>query len=192
MERVILVDEQDRELGAAEKLAAHVAGRLHRAFSIFVFNSAGQLLLQRRAKAKYHSGGLWSNTCCGHPRPGEATPDAARRRLREEMNFDCELRAAFEFLYRAEFANELIEHEYDHVFVGEFDGAFVAEASEVEDWKWTTPDELRRDMRARPNDYTYWLRAALETDGWARVEEAYALAASAAAGGGATAGRGER
>ena len=191
MERVILVDEHDRELGAAEKLAAHVAGRLHRAFSIFVFNRAGQLLLQRRAKAKYHSGGLWSNTCCGHPRPGEATPDAARRRLREEMNFDCELRAAFEFLYRAELANELIEHEYDHVFVGEFDGAFVAEKSEVEDWKWTTPDELRRELRARPNDYTYWLRAALETDGWARVEEAYALPASAAAGG-VLAGRGER
>jgi isopentenyl-diphosphate delta-isomerase len=177
MERVILVDEHDRELGAAEKMAAHVAGRLHRAFSIFVFNSAGQLLLQRRARAKYHSGSLWSNTCCGHPRPGESTPDAARRRLREEMNFDCELRAAFEFLYRAEFANELIEHEYDHVFVGEFDGAFVAEESEVEDWKWTTLDELRRDVRARPDDYTYWLKAALETDGWARVEEAYALPA---------------
>jgi isopentenyl-diphosphate delta-isomerase len=191
MERVILVDEQDRELGAAEKLAAHVAGRLHRAFSIFVFNSAGQLLLQRRAKAKYHSGGLWSNTCCGHPRPGESTPDAARRRLREEMNIDCELRAAFEFLYRAEFANELIEHEYDHVFVGEFDGAFVAEESEVEAWKWTTPDELRRDMRARPGDYTYWLRAALDTDGWARVEKAYALPVRAG-GGGALPRRGER
>jgi isopentenyl-diphosphate delta-isomerase len=177
MERVILVDEHDRELGAAEKMAAHVAGRLHRAFSIFVFNSAGQLLLQRRARAKYHSGSLWSNTCCGHPRPGESTPAAARRRLREEMNFDCELRAAFEFLYRAEFANELIEHEYDHVFVGEFDGAFVAEESEVEDWKWTTLDELRRDVRARPDDYTYWLKAVLETDGWARVEEAYALQA---------------
>jgi isopentenyl-diphosphate delta-isomerase len=173
MEQVILVDEQDRELGASEKLAAHEAGRLHRAFSVFVFNSEGRLLLQRRAKTKYHSGGLWSNTCCGHPRPGEATQAAARRRLREEMNFDCELSAAFEFLYRAEFKNELIEHEYDHVFVGEFDGAFNAEESEVEDWKWATPDELRRDMRARPEDYTYWLKAALETDGWARVEEAY-------------------
>ena len=156
-----------------EKLSAHVHGELHRAFSIFVFNSEGRLLLQRRAKAKYHSGGLWSNTCCGHPRPEESTPAAARRRLREEMNFDCELSAAFEFLYRAEFANELIEHEYDHVFVGEFDGEFVPEASEVEEWKWTTPAELRRDLRERPDEYTYWLRAALETDGWARVEERY-------------------
>ncbi|HZG53959.1 MAG TPA: isopentenyl-diphosphate Delta-isomerase [Pyrinomonadaceae bacterium] len=173
MEQVILVDEHDRELGAAEKLSAHAAGRLHRAFSIFVFNSAGRLLLQRRAKGKYHSGGLWSNTCCGHPRPEESTPAAARRRLREEMNFDCELSAAFEFLYRAEFANELIEHEYDHVFVGEFDGAFTPEESEVEEWKWTTTDELRRDLRERPEEYTYWLRAALETEGWARVEEEY-------------------
>lgn len=176
MEQVILVDEDDRELGASEKLAAHAAGQLHRAFSIFVFNSAGQLLLQRRAKSKYHSGGLWSNTCCGHPRPAESTVAAARRRLREEMSFECELRPAFEFLYRAELANELIEHEYDHVFVGEFDGAFRPDVSEVEGWKWTTPEELRRDVRERPEEYTYWLRVALETDGWARVEAAHVRA----------------
>ena len=190
MEQVILVDEQDRELGASEKLAAHAAGRLHRAFSIFVFDSDGRLLLQRRAKSKYHSGGLWSNTCCGHPRPDEATPTAARRRLREEMNFDCELRAAFEFLYRAEFENELIEHEYDHVFVGDFDGAFVPNESEVEDWRWATQDELRRDLRERPEEYTYWLRAALETEGWSCVEEEYDLAARGArAAGGPQGGR---
>ncbi|HEX8456738.1 MAG TPA: isopentenyl-diphosphate Delta-isomerase [Pyrinomonadaceae bacterium] len=175
-EQVILVDEHDRELGASEKLAAHAAGHLHRAFSIFVFNSAGQLLLQRRARSKYHSGGLWSNTCCGHPRPEETTLAAARRRLREEMNFECELRPAFEFLYRAELANELIEHEYDHVLIGEFDGAFWPEASEVEGWKWATPEELRRDLHERPEEYTYWLKAALETDGWARVEAAHASA----------------
>lgn len=173
MEQVVLVDEQNRALGAAEKLAAHAEGKLHRAFSIFVFNSEGRLLLQRRAQTKYHSGGLWSNTCCGHPRPGEATTEAAHRRLREEMNFDCELRAAFEFLYRAEFDNDLIEHEYDHVFVGEFEGAFVPDESEVEDWKWATPDELRRDVSERPEEYTYWLRAALETEGWSHVEEEY-------------------
>ena len=170
MEQVILVDEQDRELGASEKLAAHAAGSLHRAFSIFVFNSEGQLLLQRRARGKYHSGGLWSNTCCGHPRPDESTGVAARRRLREEMNFDCELSAAFEFLYRAELANELIEHEYDHVFVGEFDGVPAPDASEVEGWKWTGLDELRRDLRERPDAYTSWLRVALDTDGWRRIE----------------------
>ncbi|HZH29597.1 MAG TPA: isopentenyl-diphosphate Delta-isomerase [Pyrinomonadaceae bacterium] len=173
MEQVILVDEQDRALGASEKLAAHVAGSLHRAFSIFVFNSAGQLLLQRRASGKYHSGGLWSNTCCGHPRPDEPTAAAARRRLREEMNFECELSAAFEFIYRAELANKLVEHEYDHVFVGEFDGAFTPETSEVEDWKWATPAELRRALCERPEEYTYWLRVVLETEGWARVEAEY-------------------
>jgi isopentenyl-diphosphate Delta-isomerase len=170
MERVVLVDEQDRELGAAEKLSAHADGILHRAFSIFVFNSRRQLLLQRRAQSKYHSGGLWSNTCCGHPRPGEPTVLAARRRLREEMNFDCELRPAFEFLYRAQLPNELVEHEYDHVFVGEFDGVVAPDEAEVEAWTWTTLDELRRDMCARPDDYTYWLKAALATDGWRRVE----------------------
>jgi isopentenyl-diphosphate delta-isomerase len=191
-EQVILVDEHDRAVGAAEKLAAHAAGRLHRAFSIFVFNPAGRLLLQRRAKAKYHSGGLWSNTCCGHPRPEEETAAAARRRLREEMNFDCELRAAFEFVYRAEFENELIEHEYDHVFVGEFDGAFFADESEVEDWKWVTPGELRRDVRERPEQYTYWLRAALETEGWARVEAEHSLQAADGGSSGAPARRGGR
>jgi isopentenyl-diphosphate delta-isomerase len=173
MEQVILVDEQDRALGASEKLAAHAQGSLHRAFSIFVFNSEGQLLLQRRASGKYHSGGLWSNTCCGHPRPDESTAAAARRRLREEMNFECELSAAFEFIYRAELTNKLVEHEYDHVFVGEFDGAFTPETSEVEDWRWTTPAELRRDLCERPEEYTYWLKVALETEGWARVEAEY-------------------
>lgn len=172
MERVVLVDEQDRETGASEKLAAHAAGKLHRAFSIFVFNSERQLLLQRRAKSKYHSGGLWSNTCCGHPRPGEATVEAARRRLREEMNFDCELRAAFEFLYRAQFENKLIEHEYDHVFVGEFAGVVVPNEAEVENCRWTTLVELRHDLSVRPGEYTYWLKAALATDGWRRFEAA--------------------
>src|SRR5919205_4313288 len=120
-EELILVDAQDRELGVKEKLQAHVEGALHRAVSVFVFDGGGRLLLQKRAPTKYHSAGLWSNTACGHPRPGESTLAAARRRLREEMGFDCELREAFQFLYRAELDGELVEHEYDHVFVGVHD-----------------------------------------------------------------------
>lgn len=171
METVILVDEHDRETGVAEKLEVHAGGKLHRAFSVFVFNSKKQLLLQKRAGSKYHSGGLWSNTCCGHPRPGETTEGAARRRLREEMNFTCDLRAAFEFLYRAEFENELVEHEYDHVLVGEFDGVPAPDESEVEAWRWVKLDELRVDMEERPGAYTYWLKLALDTEHWPRVEE---------------------
>ncbi|HKP72905.1 MAG TPA: isopentenyl-diphosphate Delta-isomerase [Pyrinomonadaceae bacterium] len=171
-ERVILVDEQDREIGAAEKLDAHAGGKLHRAFSIFVFNAGGQLLLQKRAASKYHSASLWSNTCCGHPRPGESTAEAARRRLREEMNFTCELRPAFEFLYRAEFENRLVEHEYDHVFVGEFDGVVSPDASEVEACKWVGLDELKHAVRDRPGEYTYWLKLALDDERWAKLEDA--------------------
>ncbi len=170
LEQVILVDERDRELGSSEKLQAHRAGALHRAFSIFVFDADKRLLLQQRARTKYHSGGLWSNTCCGHPRPGEATAAAAQRRLREEMNFDCELRAAFGFLYRAELAGQLVEHEYDHVFIGAFDGVPAPDAAEVEDWRWLSMPELRRELLARPGAYTYWLRIALATTEWQQLE----------------------
>jgi isopentenyl-diphosphate delta-isomerase len=161
-EQVILVDEQDRELGACEKLQAHREAALHRAFSVFVFDAAGRLLLQRRARTKYHSGGLWSNTACGHPRPGETTLAAASRRLREEMGFDCELREAFDFLYRAELPGGLVEHEFDHVFVGRFDGEPAPDASEVEGWRRATLEELREDLRRRPGDYSFWLRVALD------------------------------
>lgn len=160
-EQVILVDEQDRELGAAEKMRVHRVGALHRAFSVFVFDSRGRLLLQKRAKGKYHSGGLWSNTACGHPRPGEATADAALRRLGEEMRFGCELRRAFGFIYRAELDNQLVEHEFDHVFTGQFDGEPAPDSSEVEDWRWVGLEELRRGLRLRPREYSYWLRVVL-------------------------------
>ncbi len=170
LEQVILVDERDRELGISEKLEAHRAGALHRAFSIFVFDGDRRLLLQQRARTKYHSGGLWSNTCCGHPRPGEETMVAAHRRLREEMNFDCELRAAFSFLYRAELAGQLVEHEYDHVFVGAFDDVPAPDATEVADWRWVSMAELRRELRAHPDAYSYWLRFALATTEWQRLE----------------------
>ncbi|MDT7605404.1 MAG: isopentenyl-diphosphate Delta-isomerase [Acidobacteriota bacterium] len=169
LEQVILVDEFDREVGVREKLEAHREGVLHRAFSVFVFDSTKRLLLQKRAATKYHSGGLWSNTCCGHPRPGEATAVAARRRLKEEMNFDCELREAFAFLYRAE-VGALVEHEYDHVFVGVYDGEPVPDGAEVEDWKRVSLTDLRRDLRAKPERYTDWLRLAVAEIGWRRLD----------------------
>ncbi len=165
-EQLILVDAQDRELGVVEKLQAHVEGVLHRAFSVFVFDAEKRLLLQKRARTKYHSGGLWSNTACGHPRPGETTHAAARRRLREEMGFDCELRAAFEFLYRAEMDGALIEHEYDHVLVGTHEGDPAPDPAEVEDWRWVTLAELRRGLLLEPECYSYWLKAAIEGDHW--------------------------
>ena len=168
-EQVILVDERDRAVGVSGKLRAHRAGALHRAFSVFIFDDAGRLLLQKRAHAKYHSGGLWSNTCCGHPRPGETTERAARRRLREEMNLDCELRAAFAFIYRAELDGALVEHEYDHVFVGTHSGAPVPDPAEVEDWRWVRMGELRAALCAEPHRYSYWLKVAVEQAGWQRV-----------------------
>src|SRR5215207_2015722 len=166
-EQLILVDASDRELGVGEKMEVHRAGALHRAFSVFIFDGAGRLLLQKRARGKYHSGGLWSNTACGHPRPGETTRAAARRRLREEMGFDCELREAFEFVYRAELDGALVEHEYDHVFVGTHAGEDPApDDSEVEDWRWVSMEELRRCLREEPERYSYWLKAAVEGDHW--------------------------
>lgn len=169
-ERVILVDERNCELGAVEKLRAHESGALHRAFSVFVFDPEGRLLLQRRARSKYHSGGLWSNTACGHPRPGEGTEAAARRRLREEMGFECELREAFHFTYRAELGGGLVEHEYDQVFVGEFAGEPAPDPTEVEAWRWVSMSELRRDLRTEPARYTFWLKVAVEGEGWQRLD----------------------
>ena len=177
-EQVILVDEQDRELGACAKLRAHTEGALHRAFSVFIFDRRGRLLLQRRAREKYHSGGLWSNTACGHPRPGEGTEAAARRRLREEMNLDCELREAFEFLYRAELGGELVEHEYDHVFVGTCEAEPAPDPSEVEDWRWVSMGELRRDLREEPHRYSSWLKLAVEGEHWQRLENGSGLRAT--------------
>ena len=169
-EQVILVDERDRELGAGEKLRAHREGVLHRAFSVFIFDGAGRLLLQKRARGKYHSGGLWSNTACGHPRPGEATASAARRRLREEMSLDCELREAFEFVYRAELDGALVEHEYDHVFVGTHDAEPAPDPAEVEEWRWVSMRELREGLRDEPQRYSFWLKVAVEGEHWRKLE----------------------
>ena len=162
MGKVILVDKNDSEIGSEEKMKAHREGKLHRAFSVFVFNSKNELLLQKRAKAKYHTGGLWSNTCCSHPRSGEATEKSAHRRLKEEMGFDCELKEIFSFVYSVKFDNGLSEHEYDHVFVGRFDGNPVPNDEEADDFRWTALEKLKEDVRKNPEYYTYWLRVSLD------------------------------
>lgn len=159
-EHVILVDSDDVPIGIHAKQDAHIAGLLHRAFSVFVFDSHGRALLQRRATAKYHSGGLWSNTCCSHPRPGESTLAAAQRRLFEEMGFNCPLSTAFSFVYRADVGGGLTEHEYDHVFIGHFDGDPAPDPTEVEDWRWISVEALKREVRARPDRFTYWFHCA--------------------------------
>ena len=160
-EEVILVDENDKPVGTAEKLAAHKQGKLHRCFSIFVFHPDGRLILQQRAKSKYHSGGLWSNTCCGHPRPGEDTADAAHRRLQEEMGFDCDLKEIHAFVYKAALDNGIAEHEFDHVFVGVTDKTPVLNPEEADDWQWIDHALLRTELEEHPEKYTYWLRISL-------------------------------
>src|ERR1700733_15003891 len=131
MEEVILVDETDTPLGKMEKMEAHRKALLHRAFSVFIFNSKGEMLLQRRAPGKYHSGGLWTNACCSHPRPGEETSQAAKRRLFEELGFTTPLEKIFDFTYKSEFDNGLTEHEYDHVYVGQYDQGVYPNQEEV-------------------------------------------------------------
>lgn len=161
-EQVILVDNCDRPIGVMEKMQAHREGVLHRAFSIFVTNAQGDLLLQRRARSKYHSGGLWTNTCCSHPRPEETTDVAARRRLQEEMGFSCDLREIFSFIYRAELDNELIEHEFDRVLIGEFNGEPRPNPQEAEDFRWISIEALSTDIVAHPDRYTSWLKICFE------------------------------
>jgi isopentenyl-diphosphate delta-isomerase len=158
MPNVILVDEQDNETGTAPKLKAHREGKLHRAFSIFVFNSRGQMLIQQRAGDKYHSGGLWTNTCCSHPQPGEAVIEAAHRRLQEEMGFDCELSEIFSFIYQVDFDNGLKENEFDHVLVGVYDQDPILNPEEAAAFAWVEPNELVQGMQAQPDRYTYWLK----------------------------------
>ncbi len=160
-ERVVLVDECDREIGTEEKLAAHTAGVLHRAFSVFVFDGAGKVLLQRRARTKYHSAGRWANTCCGHPRPGEAVPAAAARRLVEEMGFSCPLRCVRSVLYRAGVGSGLVEHEYDHIFVGCFEGTPAPDPSEVEEWRWSSIETVADDVVEHAAHYATWLPIVL-------------------------------
>jgi len=161
-EMVILVDEQDCEIGAAPKLEAHCCGWLHRAFSVFLFDRQKKLLVQRRAKNKYHSGGLWANSCCSHPRPGEETFAAAHRRLREELGVDCEFKELFTFIYKAELDKGLFEHEYDHILIGCFDVPLMLDCEEVMAWQWLSLDQLKDEIKNKPEQYASWLRLSLE------------------------------
>ena len=157
-EYIIAVDESDKEIGSIEKMEAHNKVILHRAFSILVFNSSNQLLLQKRNKDKYHSPGLWTNTCCSHPRYGEELQDAIYRRLKEEMGFTCELKEVFSFVYKVEFEDNLFENEYDHVFIGRYDGEVVTNKDEVDDFKWVDISEVKADIVNNPELYTYWFK----------------------------------
>jgi isopentenyl-diphosphate delta-isomerase len=157
-EQVILVDEKDNPVGLMEKLKAHQEARLHRAFSVFIINKKGELLLQQRAQHKYHSPGLWTNTCCSHQRPGETNIEAGRRRLREEMGMECELEDAFWFIYKAEFDNGLTEHELDHVMVGYSEDNPEVNSDEVADFKWMDLEAVKQDMKIHPDIYTEWFK----------------------------------
>jgi isopentenyl-diphosphate Delta-isomerase len=162
IEEVIVVDEKDQEIGRAEKLKAHEEGVLHRAFSIFIFNSQNEMLIHQRAHHKYHSGGLWTNACCSHPRPGEATEDAAHRRMLEELGFDCPLTYLFPLLYRAEVSETLIEHEYDHIYIGRFEGQNIdPNPAEVASLRWISLAALQEETRLHPEHFTAWFLLAL-------------------------------
>lgn len=157
-ELVILVNEKDEWLGSAEKLKAHKDGLLHRAFSVFVLNDNNEVLLQQRALDKYHSGGLWSNACCSHPRVGESTIAAAHRRLEEEMGFDCDVEQVFTYKYKADVGGGLTEHEYDHVFIGYYSGAVSINKDEAADYKYVPIDEVNCWLEKRPQNFTEWFR----------------------------------
>lgn len=161
-EQIILVDTNDVQISAMGKLETHKKGLLHRAFSIIVKNYKSEVMLQKRAVGKYHSGGLWTNTCCGHPRAGEELSQAVHRRLKEEMGFDCELTEMLAFTYQADLDNGLKENEFLHVFVGEYNDAPVLNPDEADDWKWITTSELKKDVAKNPNSYTHWFKIVLE------------------------------
>ena len=162
MVKVILVDEKDNEIGIEEKIKVHREGKLHRSFSIFIFNRKGELLIQKRAKSKYHSPGLWSNTCCSHPRPAKNLEDEVKKRLKEEMGIvKCGLKEVFNFIYNVK-TGDLIEHEFDHVFFGTFEGNPKPNPDEAESWKWVNIIELKKDIKENPGKYTAWFKLILD------------------------------
>ena len=166
-QRVILVDENDNSIGETGKMEAHLKGLRHRAFSVFIFNSKGEMLLQQRALNKYHSGGLWSNACCSHPSPGEETELAAIRRLNEELGFSTSLKKIFDFTYRVSLDNGLIENELDHVFAGEYEGAIHANPGEVNDYSFKSMKEINTELLEAPSKFTSWFQIALpKVEAW--------------------------
>ena len=161
-ERVILVNENDEEVGTMPKMEAHEKAILHRAFSIFIMNEKGETMVQQRAADKYHSPLLWTNTCCSHQRHGESNIEAGKRRLLYEMGFETELKEIFSFIYKAPFDNGLTEHELDHVMLGHFEDDPKINTSEVADWKWMKPSEIRKDISTSPDKYTAWFKIIFE------------------------------
>ena len=162
MEKVVLVDKNDYPIGTMEKMEAHEKGVLHRAFSVFGFNDNDELMLQQRALSKYHSPGLWTNTCCSHPREGEKTMDAAHRRMMEEMGFDCNFEEAFHFIYNSDVGQGLTEHELDHIFIGHSNKQPKINPNEVNDWKYMSMDSVRDEMKSNPENFTVWFRIAFD------------------------------
>lgn len=161
-EHVILVDRKDNAIGTMEKLEAHRKGLLHRAFSVLLFDDKGQLLLQKRSGNKYHSSGLWTNTCCSHPLPGETLEQATVRRLKEEMGIVVQPSFAFSFIYKAQLDERLTEHELDHVFIGNYNGVPAINKHEVEDWKYVDHKWLREDLEKNPHAYTVWFKLIID------------------------------
>lgn len=161
-EYVVLVDELDNKVGLMEKMEVHINPTLHRAFSIFIFNSKNEMLLQQRALSKYHTPGLWTNTCCSHPRDGESLHDATNRRLQEEMGMQCELKEAFSFIYKADVMQGLVEHEFDHVFIGTSDDLPIINKDEVESFRYDTVENIKADIERNPQNYTAWFKIAFD------------------------------
>jgi len=158
---VVLVDENDRSLASIDKMEAHELGLLHRAFSVFIFNAEGKMLIHQRAKSKYHCGGLWTNACCSHPYLFEEPKDAAKRRLKEELGFSCDVTKAFSFIYKAELDKGLTEHEYDHVFIGNYEGNINPNEDEVENYEYLDCEFLALEVKHFPDKFTPWFRIAL-------------------------------
>jgi isopentenyl-diphosphate Delta-isomerase len=161
-ELVILVDEKDNEIGLMSKTEAHRKALLHRAISVFIFNTNGEWLLQRRALAKYHSAGFWTNTCCTHPLPNEGNIDAANRRLRQEMGIQCPIKEIFSFTYKEDLGNELTEYEFDHVFIGITNHKPIINTKEVAEYKYVQYSELILDIEKNPTQYTVWFKKIME------------------------------